>query len=397
MFQHLDAAEHKSQIVAAILIDATYEGDLAALANAKFRLGRESHDEFGEPHAGQVYMKVGSSVLHEGSTGRGDSAIQAYCFRFTATTDPTNRVQINKPEGYNRDDYNFLLSDLSSGQLKRLTDVVQAAPLPNGKFVLNNQHPSPITGLPSESLDLAEENWLWPNLSNADRSRIYKRYLTHNVGLIWMLQHDPAVPEQLRTDALRFGWCKDEFVHNSHLPRQVYVREGRRIVGEYLITEHDGDVAPGWERTRPQPESIALAEWGFDCHGCHRYDPAYPGTREGYTLVHHATFQIPYGAVIPVAVDGLLVPVAACSATHLAYNAVRMEPVFMALGGEACGQAAHLAIKSKTEVRTVNVERLQQILLKNRSSIAYLSDLDGASDAFVLVSGLGLEDLIWDM
>jgi FAD dependent oxidoreductase len=132
-------------------------------------------------------------------------------------------------------------------------------------------------------------------------------------------------------------------------------------------------------------------EWPFDSHACHRYDPEHPGTREGYTFVEHAIFQIPYGVVVPKNVDGLLVPVA-CSATHIAYNGLRMEPVFMILG-EACGQAAHLAIQNSVPARAVPLPHLQKHLLENGGAITYLDDLHRQDDAFVACQWLGARGL----
>jgi ribulose 1,5-bisphosphate synthetase/thiazole synthase len=391
VFEQRDAAGHLVQIMAKVVVDATYEGDLAALSNVKFRLGRESRQELNEPHAGKIYMKFGQVEPLPGSTGAGDKAIQSYCFRFSATSDPTNLVPVEKPEGYDRADYHYLLQDIATGKLTNLGEVFGVYPMPRGKVEFNSQNPLPKIGLPSESLDLAEECWPWPEATPAERRKIYKRYLTHNVGMLWLLQNDPEIPDALRKDARRYGWCKDEFAGNRHLPRQVYVREGRRIEGVYLLTQHDGDLAPGWERTRVQPTSVTLVEWPYDSHACHRFDPAYPGVREGYTFVEHGVFQVPYGVLVPNSVDGLLVPVA-CSATHIAYNALRMEPVFMALG-EACGLAANLAIQNGVELRSVPVGRLQQGLLANGGTITYFEDLEGTPETFSAFQWLGARGL----
>ena len=216
---------------AAVLIDATYEGDLAGMAMAKYRLGRESKDEFGEPHAGRLYMKMSTTEPLPGSTGGGDKAIQAYCFRFSATTNPANRVPVSKLPGYRREDYLNLLEDAQSGKIKRLGEAVIIFPMPKEKYEFLSLHCVGTTGVPRDSMDLAEECWPWPEATPQERRKIYARYLSHNVGLIWFLQNDPEVPEELRKDAQRYGWCKDEFVTNGHLPWQVYVREGRRIRG----------------------------------------------------------------------------------------------------------------------------------------------------------------------
>jgi hypothetical protein len=379
------------EIEAGVFIDATYEGDLAAMAGALFRTGRESRAEYGEPHAGRIYMRFREPELLPGSTGEADNATQAYCFRFHVTNDPAKRIRIEKPAGYNREDYRFLLEDIRSGHLTRFSEAIQVYPMPNGRFELNSNNIITGKDFPKESLDLAEECWDWPTATPARRHAIYERYLTHNVGMIWLLQNDTQVPEPLRADASQYGWHRDEWPENGHVPRQVYVRQGRRILGDYVLTEHDADLDREMKRTRVQPASIAVIEWAFDPHGHHRYDPAHPNIREGYIFVDHAPFQVPYGVLVPRRIEGLLVPVA-CSCSHVAYNALRMEPVFMALG-EVCGIAAHLAMRRGVEVRRVPVPELQALLVERRGVITFYEDLPFTDPAFAAFQWLGARGL----
>lgn len=379
------------RIDAPVFIDATYEGDLAAAAKTPFRVGRESRNEYGEPHAGRVYVRFGEEELLPGSTGDADDAIQAFCFRFHVTNVAANRVTVEKPAQFNRDDYRFVLEDIRSGKAKSFRQIIQVLPMPNGKFELNSDHPHPDTGVPSESFDLAEENWGWPEASPAKRRALYQRYLSYDVGLLWLLQNDPEVPAKIRDDARQFGWPRDEWAANGHMPRQVYVRQGRRIVGEYVLTERDGDLDAQLGRTRLQPTSIGVVEWSFDSHGCHRYDPAHPGVREGYIMIKHEPLQVPYGVIVPRKVDGLLVPVA-CSCSHVAYNGLRMEPVFVALG-EAAGIAAHVAIQRGVPVRRVPLGELQQLLVSRGGVITYYGDLKFDSPSFAAFQWLGARGL----
>lgn len=385
--------EHRSnpgvlvEVQARTFIDATYEGDLAAMAGVPFRTGRESRQEYNEPHAGRIYMRFRDKELLPGSTGEADQATQAYCFRFHVTNNPAKRVPIRKPANYNRHDYALTLEDIRAGRIKQFRDVIQVYPMPNGRFELNSDHAHPDTGIPRESLDLAEECWPWPTATPAQRRLIYERYRSHNVGLIWLLQNDPEVPARLREDAQQYGWHKDEWPENDHIPRQVYVRQGRRIVGEYILTERDADVDGSLQRTRLQPTSIAVIEWAFDPHGHHKYDPSHPGVREGYIFIEHEPFQVPYGVVVPRRIDGLLVPVA-CSCSHVAYNALRMEPVFMALG-EACGIAAHLARKHQVMVRRVPTNELQSVLVEQRGVVTYFDDVSFTDPHFAALQWLG--------
>lgn len=386
-----DAAGAAVSVSAPVFVDATYEGDLAAMAGAPFRTGREGRSEYNEPHAGRVYMRFRENALLPGSTGEGDEAVQGYCFRFHVTNVSEKRVAIEKPAGYQRADYHAVLEDVRAGRVKRFRDVIQVYPMPNGRFELNSDHVHPDTGVPSESLDFTEENWSWPTATPAQRKVLYRRILTHNVGLIWLLQHDEEVPAAIREDALQWGWHRDLWPENGHMPRQVYVRQGRRIVGEATLTELDAEVDPVLKRTKVQPTSISVIEWAFDPHGHHKFDPARPGTREGYFFVLHEPFQVPYGILVPRKIDGLLVPVA-CSCSHVAYNALRMEPVFMALG-EACGIAAHLAITRRVALRQVPVPELQRLLVERRGVITFYEDLPFEHRAFAAFQWLGARGL----
>jgi len=345
-----------------VFIDATYEGDLAARAGAAYRIGRESREEFGEPHAGVIYMNFSTQNPLPGSTGAADKGVEAYCFRFMLTDRGKDMAPIEKPLEYRREDYRHLLADIKAGKIVRLKDAMQLWPVPNHKVEINSTHPDPVKGVPSESFDLAEENWSWPEASHEERERIFRRYWDYSEGLFWFLQHDTEVPETLRAEALRYGFPKDEFVDSHFRPWQIYVREGRRIEGLYRPTEHDGDADPTTGKAKVHPDSIAVAEYAFDCHGVHKYDPAHPGVREGYHYVKHAPFGLPYGVMVPKTVDGLLVPVA-CSSSHVAYQSIRMEPLFMVLG-EAAGIAAHMAVEKDVEVRAVPVDALRAELTK---------------------------------
>lgn len=381
----------KVELAAPVFIDATYEGDLAAMAGAPFRTGREARAEYNEPHAGRIYMRFRERELLPGSSGEADEATQAYCFRFHVTNDPAKRVPITKPGTFNRADYELTLEDIRAGRATRFRDIIQVYAMPNGRFELNSDHVNPKTGIPRESLDLAEDNFEWPTATPARRRQIYQRYLDHNVGLIWLLQNDPDVPAAMREDARQYGWHRDEWPTNRHMPRQVYVRQGRRILGEYVLTEHDADVDESLQRTRIQPSSIGVIEWAFDPHGHHKYDPAHPGVREGYYFLDHPPFQVPYGVVVPRQIDGLLVPVA-CSCSHVAYNALRMEPVFIVLG-EACGVAAHLAIQHKVPLRHVPAGELQAILVERRGVLTFYEDLPFTDPAFPAMQWLGARGL----
>ena len=175
------------------------------------------------------------------------------------------------------------------------------------------------------------------------------------------------------------------------MPRQVYVRQGRRILGEYVLTQRDGDLDPELGRTRIQPTSIGVVEWAFDSHGCHKYDPAHPGVREGYIYIKHPPFQVPYGVLVPRRSTACWCRSPVRAATS-GYNALRMEPVFMALG-EASGIAAHLAIQRDVPVRRVPVAELQRLLVERGGVITFYDDLPFDHPAFAAFQWLGARGL----
>jgi hypothetical protein len=359
----------RTEFRAKTFVDATYEGDLAALAGVPYRVGRESRETFGERHAGRIYLRFKDVNPLPGSTGEADDGIQAFCFRIHVTSDLANAVPVEKPVAFNRDDYRAMLDDMRSGRVTEMKKLMHFFPMPNGKFELNNAHPSGDTGVPSESFDLAEENWTWPEADAAERERIFQRYWAHAEGYLWLLQNDSEVPQAIREEARRYGFPKDEFTDNRHRPHHLYVRQGRRIWGEYNFTQRDAALDNATGLPRRKPDGIAVAEFGFDSHGVQKYDPAHPGVREGYIFIEHQPLQLPYRILVPKRVDGLLVPVA-CSASHVGYQTIRMEPVFMALG-EACGIAAKASMKAETELRTVNVPAVQREIIKRGGVILY--------------------------
>jgi len=216
--------------------------------------------------------------------------------------------------------------------------------------------------VPSESFDLAEENWDWPEAGPERREQIFQRTWSYSEGLFWFLQNDADVPEHLRAEARQYGLPKDEFAGNRNRPWHIYVREGRRILGEATFTQRDADPDPATGLPRKHPDAIAIAEYPFDSHGVHKYDPAHPGVREGYFFIEHPPLGLRYGIIVPQRLDGLLVPVA-CSASRVGYQTIRMGPVFMALG-EAAGIAVKLALDAGVAVRAIPAQSLRAELLK---------------------------------
>ncbi len=365
----------EKQLEGKVFIDATCEGDLYAAAGAKFRLGRESKAEFGEEHAGVVYFDYQTHEFLPGSTGAAATDLPAYTYRLCLTKDPQNAAHMTEPPaGYDRKDYLGYFDDLKAGRLagpkvfkpgrgynpKHFDTLVRAlsvADIPNHKHDVNI-NPRPL-GFP-----FPEENRGYIEGDEAARERICQRHRSLVLGLLWFLQNDPEVPEAHRKLANEMHLPKDEFTDNAHFPWQLYVREGRRLVGEYTLTQHD--ITGKGQGPKHHTDSIAVGEFPIDSFPCRKRQPGDTLVLEGYLgMLDYITrpYEIPYRIMIPEKIDGLIVPVAA-STTHVAFSSIRMEPTWMCLG-QAAGIAAHLAIQNDTGPRNVPVKELQTLLRLN--------------------------------
>jgi len=359
-----------------VFIDATYEGDLAAAAGVPFRLGREAADEFREPMAGRLYKTWGVREPEPGSTGQADNAVQSYNYRLCRTQSPENKVPIPKPDRYDRHEYVSLADDVKQNRFPGLPErreldwqgigrVVNMVLLPNGKPDANNQHAAFL------STDLPEVNWPWPTSSWDWRDAYARRLRDYTLGLLWFVQHDPALPEEFRERCLRWGLAKDEYADNGHFPRQVYVREGRRIQGEYLWTAHDAIPVQGNSRPPVHAASVTASHYALDSHAVRKREPG-RAHLDGFFSYPTKPYTVPYGVILPKRVEGLLVPVAV-SGTHIGFSTLRMEPCWMALG-QAAGTAACLAIDEGRTPRAVSVLKLQERLLEQGAVLIYFKD-----------------------
>ena len=363
----------RMQIRAGVVIDATYEGDVAAMAGVPYRVGRESREEFGEPIAGVLYMDHYTRMLLPGTTGEGDERVQAYNFRLCLTRNLKNRVMPKKPENYNRDEYLQVLESVEAGRIRTVQDVLNIEPLPNGKSDTNNMPRSLI------STDLPEENYDYPEASYEEREKIVKRHRDYILGLLYFLQNDPDMPDELRAECAEWGFAKDEYRDNDHFPRQIYVREARRFWGLYTFSMHDAMLAPGMLRTPIHFDSIACGGYAMDSHATRKREPGHD-VMEGFYYLGGMTqpYQIPYRVMVPQNIDALLVPGAA-SGTHIGFGTLRMEPVWMGVG-QAAGTAAHLARRLYVEPREVPVNRLQSWLVTKGQILTAFSDIQGPTE-----------------
>ena len=366
-----------------VFIDATYEGDLMAAAGVEYHVGREGRDVYGEQWAGvqtgvhhhrhhfallsepiDPYLVPGdpaSGLLPRispdppGEYGQGDRKVQAYCFRMCLTRVPENRVPFPKPEGYDPDQYALLLRIFDTGWRETFH---KFDPIPNDKTDTNNHGPF--------STDNIGYNWDYPDASYERRREIIREHETYQKGLMYFLANDPRVPEDVRSEMSRWGLARDEFLDNGHWPRQLYVREARRMIGRHVMTEHE------LLKRRPTPEPIGMGSYGIDSHNVQRYV-----TPEGH--VHNegdigvgtqGPYQIALGSIQPrrEQCSNLLVPVCV-SSSHIAYGSIRMEPVFMILGQSAATVAA-LAVETGSSVQDVDYQLVRKRLLADGQILA---------------------------
>ena len=356
---------------AAVFVDATYEGDLAAAAGAPYMLGREGADEYGEPCAGKLYQRWNAPVDKYYSTGQGDNAVQSYNYRLPLTKSPDNLTKIEKPATYKREEYVSLIDDVRLNRfagpptplefdgIGAITNMVK---LPNKKVDGNNQHAAFL------STDLPEENWPYPTASWDWRDQFAKRLRDYTLGLFYFTQNDPELPADFRERCKRWGLARDEFADNGNFPREIYVREGRRIRGEYLFTAHD---ALSKRHSREHMTSITASHYSLDSHACLKREPGRPHL-DGIFSYRTTPYSVPYGVIVPLEVENLLVPVAA-SATHIGFSTLRMEPCWMALG-EAAGMAINVSLDEGTSARGANVIEMQRRLLAAGAVLTYYED-----------------------
>lgn len=379
-----------------VFIDGTYEGDLAAFAGASYRVGREARAEFNELHAGVVFLDHTADTFLAGTTGAGDRAIQAYTYRPCLTDDPANGVPITAPPGYERKLYLPYLEDIKAGRLtprgeeSAMARAVTFALLPNRKFDINMR---PV----ALAYPFVELNFDYPEADWDKREQIAAHIRNVTLGLFYFMQNDPALPEEQRAYVRRFYLAKDEFRDNGNFPWQLYVREGRRVLGEYTLRESDLTLAPGLDRTPIFFDSISAGEYPIDAMPAHKRADDRKIILEGYInrLVQFTRpYQIPMRIMVPKDVDALLVPVAV-SATHVGFSSIRLEPTWMALG-QAAGIAAHLAIQRGERIRDLRAERIQRVLLGQDQVLTFFRDIDKKHPAYRAMQFLGAKGFFRD-
>jgi hypothetical protein len=351
-------------VTANVFIDASYEGDLMAKAKVSYATGREARDQYNESIAGvqkhspahQWPVKLspyaeGKTLLPliqpnpAGAPGAGDNKTQAYNFRMCMTQRPDLRVPFPRPRDYDPARYELLARYLKARPDVRVGQLMNPVKVPNGKTDTNNNGPI--------STDHIGGNWEYPDGDAALRAKIWQDHVDYQQGLMYFLANDPRVPKKLHDEMNTWGLAKGEFEDTGYWPHQLYVREARRMLGTYVMTQAD------IMQNRTKDDSVGLGSYNTDSHHVQRVvGPDGFVLNEGDFQVGVRPYAIPYRSLIPKAkeCENLLVPVC-CSASHVAYGTIRMEPVYMILG-QASGVAAALAVDGKTSVQKVPVDSL---------------------------------------
>lgn len=360
-------------IEAKIFIDATYEGDLMALAGVSYTIGREATSQYGESANGiqpgqrgnqlprgidpYVIAKNPSSGLLPGvnpdvggEKGAGDKRLQAYCYRMCLTNNKLNMIPVTQPEGYDEKNYEIIFRAIEAGQTGGFFKV---SALPNYKTDSNNTS--------GASTDLIGLNYKYPEADYATREQIAREHEKWQRGLLWTLQNHPRVPENIRKKHLAWGLPKDEFVENGNWAHALYVREARRMVSDYVATQKT--ISNQEEVGR----SIGMGAYTMDSHNVQRYVTAEGDVQnEGDVQARiSGPYRIDYGTIIPKKeeCDNLFVTFCV-SASHIAFGSIRMEPVFMVLS-QSAATAGAIAIDSKIPVQDVPYEILKARLIKD--------------------------------
>jgi hypothetical protein len=384
-------------LAAGVFIDATYEGDLMARAGVSYAIGREGIAQYGESWAGRqpIYpdghnFRLPVSPFVNGKNGvllplvnprrqvgfgEADSAVQAYCFRLIMTNVPENRVPLTKPEGYDPARYELLRRYVKVRKPKTLGETGVIGPwvnLPNGKAEINSGGPI-STNLYDGS------NWAYPDADYPQRDRIWQDHLAYTQGLLYFVANDPSLPENIHREAREWGLARDEFADTGGWPHQLYVRVARRMVGEYVMTQHD------LQRDTTKYDGIGMGSYNIDVRHVQRtfqWISRFPELRgetfnEGYLSIPVAPYEIPYRALLPKydQCTNLLVPVCV-SSSNLAYASIRMEPQYMILG-HAAGVAAALAGKQRVPVQHVDLAGLRRRLLAQRQVLSLEGNPNG--------------------
>lgn len=395
---------------AKMFIDATYEGDLMARAKVSYTVGREANAEYGESLNGiraqtlfhqfdvpvDPYVIPGNPksgllpFIHDGPMGKpgeGDRKVQAYNFRLTLTQNPTNRMPILPPKNYDPRQYELLAryieARVAAGEELTLDRFWLRKMMPNGKTDVNNSR-----GFSTDAIGM---NWEYPEANYKKRAKIWKQHEDYTRGFLHFLATSPRVPENVRLEMQSWGLCKDEFQDTGGWPHQLYIREARRMISDYVMTEHN------CRGTIKAEDSVGMGAYGMDSHNCQRIVRNGRVENEGDVQVHgFSPYPISYRSIVPKQseCENLFVPVCV-SASHIAYGSIRMEPVFMILG-QSSATAAALAIAEDIPVQKVNYSKLRERLVADKQVLEWTGPVKILETRFVETTklpGIVVDDL----
>jgi len=354
-------------------IDCTYEGDLMAKAGVSYTVGREANSVYnetvngveireghqfpngvdpykipGKPESGLLW---GISAETMAAIGAGDTKVQAYNFRLCLTNDPANRIEITRPANYDSTYYELLLRYLEKKPAKDLNGFMKVDLMPNHKTDINNNGPF--------STDMIGMNYAYPDGDYATRAAITKAHEDYTKGFLYFIGHDSRMPENLRQQMLKWGYPKDEYTKTGNFTPQMYVREARRMIGAYVMTQAN------CERKVIVDDMVGMGAYNMDSHNAERVVIDGMVKNEGDVQLRGISpYPIAYRSITPKAeqCDNLIVPIC-LSASHMAYGSIRMEPVFMVLG-QSAAVAACQAIDAKVGIQQIDVKKLM-VELKN--------------------------------
>lgn len=369
--------ENGKTIEAKIFIDASYEGDLMARAGVSYTVGRESNLQYGETYNGirvnydqgkdltkiSPYTKDGNrksgtlpyvTPREWGKQGEADKRVQAYCYRMTLTNDPNNRIAILKPNNYNPLWYEIYVRMLKLEPETQLQQIITLTPMPNKKTDTNH-------------LDFFGASYDYAEADYKTRQEIEQLHKDYALGMLWFLGNDKRVPEHIRKEMLNWGLPKDEFTDTNNFPYQIYVREARRMVGSFVMTEKN---VRKDNRTLAD-HSIGLGSYALDCHYVSRVIDKDGKLRNEGTIFSPTTpYTISYYALTPREEECTNLLVTVClSSSHVAYSTIRMEPVYMIVG-QSAATAAILAIDSNVPVQKISYEVLKYKLLQDNQLLS---------------------------
>jgi hypothetical protein len=344
--------DRNRQIKARVFIDASYEGDLMAMAGASYRIGREGKEEYGETYAGMTFPPD--------KAGQPSEKIQRFVYRLVLTDSIENQIPIRKPENYHRASFMIDAAQFEHTPPSSLKKVLSLNRVPNRKTDVR-----------------VGEGWLggsheWPEATFSEREIIAQEHRDYAEGYLWFLLTDKSVPLNVSRELRRWGYAKDEFIDNDNWPYQLYVREARRLVGEFVMTEHD------ILKNRFKSDAVAIGSYMLDVHPV-QYVP-FPDkmrglyshssvAREGGVAQQIKPYEISFKTMLPKREEISNLLVAVCiSSSHIAYSTIRMEPVYMMLG-HAAGLAASMSLDNGIEVHEISADDLRNRLVKQEAVI----------------------------